>query len=102
MDLSNGDIHSSNLDNQYNQAGNLVWSPDQTLVAFCQANAGFVEKDLFSLAVITVESMDITELLPMDAQFKCPTQWLDEDRLRLNDFEGHKWIYDFRSGKLLD
>jgi hypothetical protein len=104
LELSSGKIRSIYLDREYNQAGDIMWSPDLKQVVFCQAITEYEdeEEELFSLAMLDIETMAIRVLLPNDDQFRCPASWSEEDMIQLRDYAGHVWIYDLHTQSLQD
>lgn len=80
------------------QAGNLVWSPDASALAFTldeQTCSG-----IYSIIRTDAQSFERQTLIENDERGLETVSWLDPDSIALVDKEGRHWWLEVKTGKL--
>ncbi len=104
VSLKSEDTKSIVLNPQYNQAGELIWSPDKSKIAAAQAIVDYEgsKPDLFSVAIIDLENQSLRIIIQDNPLEMTPKIWLDENTIELVDMESKTWVFDLSTNILLE
>jgi hypothetical protein len=82
---------------EYNQAGEILWSPDMSKIVLGQATIDIQEIQSNSFSVVAINLADDTrQVLISDNLVQInPETWIDENTLELSDTDGKVWVYNF-------
>ncbi len=80
------------------QAGNIVWSPDQTALLFTLDEGGCSQ--MYSVARIDLQTLKQTILVEADERKFVTIGWFESERATLVDNDGNNWWVDVATGQL--
>jgi hypothetical protein len=102
VNVQNGERLTYPIPEAYNQAGDLVWSPDGERIALGAAGIDYDGTGKEKFAVFTLDLTDgsIRRLIPDQAVEIHAWVWPKEDELELKNNSGQWWIYHFEDQSL--
>jgi Tol biopolymer transport system component len=102
VDLKTGEYVNYDILNKSNQAGNILWSPDQRRIVFGQAIVDYYDQHLFSVIAINLAAGS-RQVLVLDNPVKMkPDIWIDNNKLELSCEDGIRRIFDFENNLLYE
>lgn len=100
-DLASGDERRIELDSHYEQAGNMIWSPDgQSLMLIAVSKPCLPPDWTQSVIRIDVAQLTLTTLVRDDDRLFSIQAWTEAERVTLIDKDGHEWWMDASTGQL--
>lgn len=81
VNLVNGDEQHIPLGDQYNQAGDLLWSPDNKKVIFTAFQGDGCENTTYFLILLDLANNDQTVFLENTVATYYPSQWIDTNHI---------------------
>ncbi len=104
VDLKTGEHVNFGVLNKYNQAGNILWSPDQRMIVFEQAIIDLSGDDQHLFSVIAVNlATGSRQVLVLDSPVQMsPNRWIDENKVELNCEDGVWRIFDLEENVLYE
>ena len=102
--LETNDVKSHSLVPEYNQAGEILWSPDMSKIVLGQAIIDVQEIQPNSFSVVAINlAEDSRQILVSDNSLQMkPETWIDENTVELSDPEGKVWVYNFTDKTLIE
>jgi hypothetical protein len=103
-DMETGHYKSFPLKEKYNQAGQIIWSPDQKKISL---GLGIVDyegniEDQFSICVIDFENESIRELFEDSTQKWYPKAWKTDNLIELSDGTEIMQVFDLSKDSLVE
>jgi hypothetical protein len=111
MNLESKEVKSYPLNSEYNQAGDILWSPDMSKLVLGQAiidpntlNSDVIETNpnIFSIVLINLADNSRQLVVSDNLTFTRPMKWHNENRIWLLDENAKDWIYDVADQILLE
>ena len=104
INLETSEINTYNLLTAYDQAGNILWSPDMSKIVLGQAIVDYEgsKPDTFSVEMIDVTN-NTRENLVADSSIEIiPKQWAEKDAIEFYSLDGKTWIFNLRDNTLTE
>lgn len=104
LNLETDAVKSHSLSPEYNQAGEILWSPDMSKIVLGQAviDVQEIQPNSFSVVAINVAE-DSRQILVSDNSVQMtPETWIDKNTLELSDTEGKVWVYNLADKTLIE
>lgn len=103
VDLQTGEHINFGILNKYNQAGNILWSPDQRMIVFEQAIIDYYDdQHLFSVVAVNLATGS-RQVLVLDNPVKMePDLWIGNNKLELSCEDGIRRVFDFEENVLYE
>jgi hypothetical protein len=110
MDLESKKVKNYMLKPEYNQAGDILWSPNMSKLVLGQA---FIDPNepgsdvletkpsIFSVGLIDLTDNSRQLVISDNSLFTRPVKWLDENRIELLDEDANYWIYNLTDQTLV-
>lgn len=101
-DIATGEERKATVDENYLQAGNILWSPDGTTLVYTTAISNFEDQANERFAVVRVDaaSLSQTTVIPDDERLLNTILWPEASTIWLNDKFGNSWRMTAATGEL--
>jgi len=104
INLESKDKKSYSLKPEYNQAGELLWSPDMSKIVLGQAiiDEEETKPNIFSVVLINLADNSQQVIVSDSPTQMKPTIWLDNNRIELLDDAGNTWVFNLMDQTLVE
>jgi len=101
-EMTTGNTLKVALDKKYTSVGDLIWSPDDTLIAFSARTGEECETSTYDIIVMNLIDHRQNIILGNSAQYYHPIQWLDNYRILVdtNPYTEDYYELDLQTSKL--
>jgi hypothetical protein len=111
MNLESKEVKSYTLKPEYNEAGDILWSPDMSKIVLGQAfiDPNVLNSDViktkpstFSIVLINLADNSRQVVISDNSTFTSPEKWLDENRIELFNEDWRYWIFNVTDQTLVE
>ncbi len=111
MNLESKEVKSYTLKPEYNEAGDILWSPDMSKLVLGQAfvdpnapNSDVIKTkpSTFSIVLINLADNSRQVVISDNSTFTSPERWLDENRIELFNEDWRYWIFNVTDQTLVE
>lgn len=85
--------------NGYNNAGDIIWSPNQDLLVLSVSNGESWEELRVSLALVNLQNNSLTILYDNQELILRPKEWLDGDEIIVSNDDNY-YVYNLMTKEL--
>jgi hypothetical protein len=102
INLETNEIKTFDLQKKYDQAGDILWSPDMSKIVLGQAivDSEGLKPDTFSVAQINLAKNSHENLVADSSLEIIPKQWAEEDTIEFYGIDGKVWVFNIRDKTL--